>query len=222
LRAGLREVVINGTAKKFFANSSVRSLVGGKTGTIQIEMNEPEYSNASNPDAVQRMFRYSCGVLDSGAGQNDWNVMLAEYRRLLGHDSGWTATLPVAGFAEGSSVCTAPFNPGLPRSVEVPAGAPSLASWEELITEELAQNDLQKVVSSAFVAVTLAPLANPPATPVAPALTPQQARDAVGEGWVLGVIVDDRMPSPGTPTTAKEVSVAILESLQRYLEVRNR
>jgi cell division protein FtsI/penicillin-binding protein 2 len=228
LRAGLRDVVINGTAKKFFAHSSVQSIVGGKTGTIQIEMSEPEYSNASNPEAVRRMFRYGCGVLDSGADQNDWNVMLVEYRRVLGHDSGWTATLPVAGFAEGSSVCTAPFNPGLPRSVEVPAGAPSLASWEELIAEELAQNDLQKVVSSAFVAVTLAPLANPPATPPAtatpavPAPTPQQARDAVGEGWVLGVIVDDRMPSPGTPTTAKEVSVAILESLQRYLEVRNR
>jgi len=216
LRDGLRDVVVHGTARNFFKGSPVQSKVGGKTGTIQIEMAEPEYANASDPKGVRRIVRYACGVLDTGATQRDWDLVRSESVRLLGRASTWSPTLPPPGFAEGSAVCSAPFNPGMPRSVEAVPGAPTLAEWEELLDEEFAQNDLQKVVSSAFVAVALDPLVNPPA-----GTTPQQSRDRTGEGWVLGVIVDDRVPSPCSPTTAKVLSVAILESLQRYLEVRN-
>jgi cell division protein FtsI/penicillin-binding protein 2 len=211
LRAAMHDVVGHGTASGFFAQSPVLPMVGGKTGTIQIETSEPESAHAGQPDALRRALRYGCGVLNSSATQQDWDVVLAEYRRLFHHDSGWQATLPPEGFAEGSTRCMAAFNPGLPRSVMTATAAPLLADWDAFMHEERGEWRRRKVVSSAFVAVTLAPLVTTPRA---------QRGDPAGESWILGVIIDDRVDPPTNPVTAKRTAVAILESLQRYLEVR--
>ncbi|HEX6097784.1 MAG TPA: hypothetical protein VF432_15770 [Thermoanaerobaculia bacterium] len=217
IRKGLAEVVLNGTAKDFFLDSPVRTLVGGKTGTIEIALSEPNYSASKNPEALRRVFRYACGVLDAGATQDDWKFVLDHYASLFGRQSGWPQDLPLWAFAEGSPVCEAPFNPGFPRPAGGLPDAPSLASWNAYIEKELSEHGQTNVESSAFVAVALEPLiALPPARSGTPASNQED-----GKGWVLGVIVDD-YSTIENPKTAKRIAAAIMNSLQRYLEVRSR
>lgn len=220
LSGGRPRTPARGTAWRIFRdvagleNDGILEWVGGKTGTIQIQV--PVDDNGLNlKDSLRRVRFYACGVLlpdellgDSPEARHhedrfkaDWSWFEEEME-----------TEPTFGFASSGSLCRS-LVPGLPPVAGL-AGSGSedddpVKRWERLYRERSRSRKLEKVSSSAFVAASFDGIVAGASAPegVAPSLSN-------GRGLSLAVIADNH------PLAAKEAAVAILSDLSLYYRTR--
>jgi hypothetical protein len=217
IASAMRAVVAEpGSTAYGYFEPDLRSRVGGKTGTFEIAVLQPDTGGTQG--TIARLVRWACGVRGAKASPAD----IASFAAALDARTGrrgprrWLADRPyaqagmaelraspqAAGFAAGADACVAAgLVPGRARTSGVVAGVDA-GAWLDAVVGAFPTGDghEERVEGSSFVAVAFDGLADP-ATP---------GGRPYGEGFVLAVVVD------GHPTAAKRASARILGRIRDY------
>ena len=143
-------------------------------------------------EVYERALEYGCGTIGAAITPQEWETIATAVVQP-------PPALPRWGFAVSERRCTL-ANPGLPR-VNTPLTPEQDTVWEEIAKRADRTREAKPLTSSAFVGAiwrdgtTQFPLRNP---------------------LVLAVAVDHH------PTAAKTISVEVIESLLRLIEIRGR